>query len=320
MKAKKSSIASLLVVLLCVVLVTGVGATDFYMLQTSDTHYTGGMISNGSRATVQAMNNMPGMAWPYGTIGTPQGAIVCGDLCDGGCNSSTPATDTPQWYSNRNYQNQWNGFDYNFPIYGVQGDNNRLRYPTYAVGGNHDYWRWCGYTLGTSTYVANKLYTRYGGGITGEGNNYYSFTTNGIHFVALGRYPDSTVLSWLASDLAGVGTSTPVVLFLHYDFMGSDEWWTSAQRQALANTISGYRIIAILHGHTHGNSHYTWNGYDVYDCGTTTYYGGINVFQVADGLLRCAHYQATCSASRTLNNLSGNWNGGGWEWAYEKTW
>ncbi|MCE5321877.1 metallophosphoesterase [bacterium] len=309
----------LFVVLLCMFVVTGVGATDFYMLQTSDTHYIGGMICNGSRACVQAMNNMPGMSWPYGTIGTPTGLIVCGDLCDGGAWGTTYASDLDAWYTNRDYEHQWNGFDYNFPQYGVQGDNNRCRYPSYSVGGNHDYWRWCGYTLGTSTYVANKLYTRHGGGVSGEGNNYYAYNINGIRFVALGRYPDATVRSWLASYLASIGTTTPVVLFLHYALNDDEEWWSYAVRDALADVLDGYNIIAILHGHTHNTMHYTWEGYDVYDDGSATYFGGINVLHITDDTLEVAHYYAICSGGDPDETAGGYWDGGYFTWSYSKS-
>ncbi|MEN6356859.1 MAG: metallophosphoesterase [Armatimonadota bacterium] len=306
------SVKILFAIVMCLLLATGAWATDFTIFFASEMHYPGGMITDRSRAGVQAMNNLPGMAWPYGTVPTPSAFIACGDLADGGAWGTTYASDAPQWYTNRNYTHQWNGFDYNFPLYGVQGDNNRLRYPRYAVPGNHDWWRWCGYTLGTSQWVATKLKAQYGNCNSTNGNVYYSFNIDGIHFAALGRYPDSYVLSWLANDLAGVGTDTPVILFMHYALNDDEEWWSYAQRQLLANAIAGYNVIAILHGHTHSTTHYTWNGYDVYDDGALTEYGGVNVMHITDTTIDTAHYSANVDGN-------GNWSGGGWLWSYQKT-
>ena len=322
MNNSKCTKIALLVVVLCLALAVECGAIDFYFWQMSDTHYIGGMISNGARACVQACNAFAGMSWPYGTMGTPTFVIMCGDLCDGGAWGTTYASDTPVWYTNRNYTHQFNGVDYNFSMNGITYNNNCLKYPTKAVGGNHDYWRWCGYTLGTSTYVANKINERYGGGVTSEGNNKYSFTTNGIHFCAIGRYPDATVRTWLASDLAAVGTSTPVIIFLHYDCDDTDnEWWSDAQRTAFYNVISSYRVIAILNGHSHNTRHYTWRGFDCYDDGSATYFGVINMFHITDTTLQCASYTADCAGGdRDSTDQAGYWPGtGGWNWTYSKT-
>ncbi|MEN6357970.1 MAG: metallophosphoesterase [Armatimonadota bacterium] len=313
MNVRKFVGIALFAMLVCMVLSVGVQAINLTIFQTSDTHYEGTSPTNGTKATVQAMNGLAGMAWPYGgTIPTPSAVIVCGDLCDGGKSSTTPATDTPQWYSNRNYQHEWTGFDYNFPKNGVAGDNNRLKYPNYCVPGNHDYWRWCGYTLGTSTYVAEKLKARYTTNAIEQGNVYYSFNLGGVHFCAIGRYPSPAVLDWLTYDLSTVGYDAPVVLFLHYDFSDSD-WWTANQRQYLANVLNaGYNVIAILNGHTHASQHYMWNGIDIYDDGSASANCGVNVIRITDTTVQVCHYTATQS--------NGTWTGGSWPWAHSKTW
>ena len=313
MKWKVCSKAILFTVLFFLFLTVGVWAVDVTVYSVSDVHFTANTFGSKTRAGVQAMNNMPGMSWVYGTVANPNGVIIPGDLCDGGAWGTTPATDTPQWYSNRNFQDQWTGFNNYFPKSGYQGDNNRLKYSTYATGGNHDYWRWCGYTLGTSSYVKNQLYARYGeaGGASSEGNVYYSWDFQGIKFISLGRYPDTTVLSWLSSQLASFGTSTPVVLFMHYALDDDEEWWTYDQRQLLLNVIAGYNIIAVLNGHTHASHHYTWNGFDVYDDGSLGEYGEIGVMHITDSTIDYAIYVAS-------DDGYGNWTGGSWSWNYRK--
>lgn len=308
MAVRKYIRIALFSIILCAVLAVGVWATDLWVLHLGDTHYKAYNPCNGTRACIQAMNAMPGTTWNYGgTIGTPAFAIVCGDITDGGLTEGT-------------YQTRWNGFNYNFPKNGVQGDNNRLKYPVYCVNGNHDHWRYNGSTLGTSNYVSNQIKLRYGGDYTsGEGNNYYSFNNQGIHFCAIGRYPDSTVLNWLEDDLASVGTTTPVILFMHYDLVPATGWWSDDQRQALHSVIEGYRVIAILHSHTHYTQHYSCFGCDIYDPGSAAYNGGVSMLHITNNTVQYLHYIANCSASRTLTDLSGNWTGGTWDWAYSKS-
>ncbi|MEN6357247.1 MAG: hypothetical protein ABFD83_09210 [Armatimonadota bacterium] len=56
---------ALFCVILCGVLAVGVWATDLWVLQFSDTHYTAYNPANGTSACVQAMNVMPGTTWNY---------------------------------------------------------------------------------------------------------------------------------------------------------------------------------------------------------------------------------------------------------------
>ncbi|MEN6357871.1 MAG: metallophosphoesterase [Armatimonadota bacterium] len=315
MKSARCTRIFLSIVILSV-LTIGAQATDLTMFCGSDVHCTGTTIPNRAKAVVQRMNSLPGSAYPAaigGTVGTPSGVLICGDCCDGGTWGTTPATDTPQWYSNRNYQDQWNTFNYHFSKAGVTGDNNRLKYPTYVTGGNHDWWRFAGYTSGTSTYVAQKLKDRYtpNCNIT-EGNVSYAFNKDGVHFISLGRYPDQYVRSWLALDLANVTTSTPIVMFLHYYLNDDEEWWSYEVRDLLADIIDGYNVIAIFNGHTHSTQHYTWNGYDCYDDGSITEYGNFLVMHITDTTLSVGHYYANCDSS-------GNFTTGGWTWTHVKS-
>lgn len=289
-------------------------ATDLTLFVISDTHFTSKSLPSGVKVCIQAMNGLPGTAYPPtvgGMVSMPAAVVTCGDLCDGG--AGIPATDTPKWYSPRNYQDQWYGYDYYFPRYGVSGSTTRIRYQNYATGGNHDFYNNFGTALsGKSWYVAGKLAARYNPScnIT-NGNVYYSFDIDGVHVVSLGRWTDSYVLSWLAGDLAALPQGTPVVLFLHYAFNDGEVWYTDAERQMLANVIAGYRVIAILHGHTHKSTHYQWKGYDVYDDGASAENREFGVLHITDTTLSYAQYQTT-------TDKRGNWSGGYWKWAHIK--
>lgn len=315
--AEKMRVKKVLWLFVIIVVLASAAAqsTDITLLVASDTHFTSKSLPAKVKTVIQAMNShLVGIPYPSeigGTVDQPIAAIICGDLCDGGAGIS--ATDTPK-SGRRNYQDQWNGFDYYFPKNGVTGDNNRLRFPNYATAGNHDFYNNFGWALsGKSWYVANKLVQRYelDCNIT-NGNVYYSFDIDGVHFASLGRYADTYVLTWLSEDLAAVGTETPVVLFLHYAFNDGQSWYTDAERAKLAAVIRGYRVIAILHGHTHVSTHYVWQGYDCYDDGSAGKNGDFGVLRITDDTLTYCQYKA-------VGDTKGNWKSGSWKWAHKKT-
>lgn len=102
---------------------------------------------------------------------------------------------------------------------------------------------------------------RYGKGTKGAG--WYSFDHGGVHFVALVNVvnlkagglgslgPDQ--LAWLKADLAGRGSSTPIVVFAHiplwalYPDWG---WATDDGAQALA-LLKRFGSVTVLNGHIH---------------------------------------------------------------------
>jgi len=295
---------------------TGWGSlpSDLTFFVTSDTHFTDAGCPNPARAAIQAMNTkvigQPNPAEPGSVIETPSFVVTCGDLADGG--AILPATDAPNLLGSANYTDEWNGFNAHFPLTGVQGDINKLPFPNYATGGNHDHYRLIGTIgTGTSTYVAERLCERHAANVTDSGNVYYSFDANGVHVVMLGRWADETVCRWLQDDLRAVGPNVPVVLCLHYSFNDGQLWWTDAERQKLADAITGYRIVAIVHGHTHVAQIYRWKGYDCFDDGTTGKKGEFGVMHITASSLSYAEYRATYDAS-------GNWTGGAWTHTFRK--
>lgn len=312
----KKTLLLVLVLLVGTWSITTALATDVTFFVASDTHFTGKSLPAPLKPAIQAMNSkVVNLAYPTaigGAVASPYAVLVAGDLCDGG--AGIGATDTPKWYSPRNYQDQWIGFNTYFPKNGYIGDVNRLRFPTFATAGNHDFYNNFGTAISSkSWYVANRLLERYGLNCNIEnGNVYYSFDVDGLHVVSLGRWADDHVLSWLAGDLASVGPETPVVLFLHYAFDDGELWYTDAEREELAGVIEGYNIVAILHGHTHSSGHYVWNGYDCYDDGTIGKNSEFGVLHITDTALTYCQYKATA-------DRKGNWSSGKWTWWHGKT-
>src|SRR5471030_207133 len=107
-----------------------------------------------------------------------------------------------------------------------------------------------------------KLYKdRYGRGSKGDG--WYSFEAGGVHFVGLVNVRNLKAggmgslgedqLKWLADDLKGKTTSTPVVLFAHiplwvvYETWG---WGTEDGARAL-EMLKGFGSVTVLNGHIH---------------------------------------------------------------------
>jgi len=119
----------------------------------------------------------------------------------------------------------------------------------FYVPGEHD----------TSVDDGKMYLDRYGKGT--RGNGWYSFDHRGVHFVGLVNVVQlegmgklgQPQLDWLKQDLAGVKSSTPVVVFAHiplwaiYPTWG---WGTSDSEQALA-MLRRFGSVSVLNGHIH---------------------------------------------------------------------
>jgi len=107
-----------------------------------------------------------------------------------------------------------------------------------------------------------KLYLeRYGKGT--KGNGWYSFDSNGVHFVGLVNafvQVDAGLgtlgadqLKWLADDLKGLSSSTPIVVFAHIPLWAVYPQWgwgTKDSEQALA-LLKRFGSVSVLNGHIH---------------------------------------------------------------------
>jgi hypothetical protein len=116
---------------------------------------------------------------------------------------------------------------------------------------------------------------------------HYSWNWDGVHFINVNLAPSDVVptvadapvgcrdprqaLTFLTNDLAQVGPEQPVVIMHHYYPNAPDFEWDAAQMEAYYSAISGYHVIAILHGHAHGTSTGTWRGIPTFNLGSPFY-------------------------------------------------
>jgi cytolysin (calcineurin-like family phosphatase) len=105
----------------------------------------------------------------------------------------------------------------------------------------------------------------------------YSWDWGGLHLVQMHRFAGDTRkgaasgIPWLKQDLAAnAADGRPVIIFQHYGWDsfsierwdparaifddadgGQPHWWTDEERRTVLETIDGYNVIAIFHGHQH---------------------------------------------------------------------
>src|SRR5215831_2045555 len=92
----------------------------------------------------------------------------------------------------------------------------KARLDTFYVPGEHDV---------VDADLGKAYMERYGKRVQAKGTGWYSFDQNGVHFVGLVNVANlkaggmgtlgAEQLAWLADDLKGRSTSTPIVLFAH---------------------------------------------------------------------------------------------------------
>ena len=127
-----------------------------------------------------------------------------------------------------------------------------LGVPIYFVPGEHDL---------LDEGRGKAFLAHHGQGLQGAG--WQSFDHAGVHFVGLNNVADRAAggmgrlgekqLAWLATDLAGLADSTPIVIFAHiplwtvYDDWG---WGTEDSGQALA-LLRRFGSVTVLNGHVH---------------------------------------------------------------------
>ena len=269
---------------------------DVTMFVTADNHFGYARETTAmNRVNINMMNNLPGTPYPAsigGKVGTPAGVIVAGDLTQGG----KPC--------------EWNEFRKHFPLHGGTGPN-VIHYDVYECTGNHDRrWKpnWMELQMADYKTVKEEVALRHG-------DRKYGFDIQGVQFYSLDEYPTESKCKWLGDELASIGKKKPVVLFFHFD-MWDDKWWRPAEREHFRQTIDGYNILCILHGHKHNSYIYDWNGYNVFSVGCLKSAGNdhiIGVLKITDtkliwaeyshydssGNLAPAHWEETCVKSLT---------------------
>ena len=127
-----------------------------------------------------------------------------------------------------------------------------LALPVFFVPGEHDM---------LDPEGGKAFLNRFGKGAKGAG--WYSFDHRGVHFVALVNVADlkpggmgnlgADQLKWLAADLAGRPSSTPIVVFAHiplWTVYADWGWGTDDAAQAL-KLLARFGSVTVLNGHIH---------------------------------------------------------------------
>ncbi len=96
-----------------------------------------------------------------------------------------------------------------------------------------------------------------------KGNGWYSFDVKGIHFVALvnvvqlGDKGMGTLgadqLAWLKADLAGLSSSTPIIVLSHFPLWAlyPDWGWGTADAMTALTLLRRFGSVTALNGHIH---------------------------------------------------------------------
>jgi len=102
---------------------------------------------------------------------------------------------------------------------------------------------------------------RYGKGTTGQG--WYSFDKSGVHFIGLVNVVDTSEgglgslgadqLQWLADDLKGLSSSTPIVVFAHIPLWAVyPQWgWGTRDSEQALTLLRRFGSVSVLNGHIH---------------------------------------------------------------------
>ncbi len=248
------------------------GGTDVTLVVAADTHVGAEGIDPVNRRQIAAMNALAGTPWPMelgGKVAEPAAVIIAGDL------------------TNHGFAGQWKQFK---ALYGQTSEGGLLKYPTMLLSGNHD--RHVPLIRPAVDGVRRK-----------HGALRYSRDFGDLHVVCLDEYPDAAGRRWLANDLAAVGRRLPVLLVLHYSITGPySQHWSEKDKTAFGDTIAGFNVIGIFHGHYHGSGRYRWRGYDVFNVGSPRH---------------AAHSFAAVRVTDThLYVASWNYDASAWRWQY----
>ena len=223
---------------------------------------------------VDTLNRLGGTEIPKeaggGVVAAPRGVIHAGDCIDTGDQANVQAQRT-----------EWAAFVGEFGLTGMDG---RLKLPIYEVHGNHDSPRGDGLAV---QKIIERNKARPAVTNLSKSGLHYSWDWGNVHFVNLGivvgqvddvkrkrRYASLGSLDFLISDLKEkVGKSgRPIVLTHHVDMLRYAQTlpvddkkaegmeWDPADVKAFYEALRGYKVAAILYGHTHARNIFRWNG------------------------------------------------------------
>ncbi len=237
---------------------------DVTFFVSSDTHYgrEDGRLLN--QRVIAEMNALPGAEVPTGagggTVRTPLGVVLNGDLLDSGFEADTAPIHLAAFIAD----------------YGLTGHDGLLCFPLYEGFGNHD-----GGPDKSFVRKAIKERNPKRSGLSAISPNglHYSWDWGNVHFVNLNLFggnsatdvkgvngpehdPESS-LEFLIADLAKcVGTSgRPIVVFQHFGWIGGmADWWQPEAKDRFYEAVKGYRVAALINGHSHGAAFAPWKG------------------------------------------------------------
>jgi hypothetical protein len=121
----------------------------------------------------------------------------------------------------------------------------------HTVPGEHD----------TADAAVAEYFNRFGKASDGKG--YYSFDHAGVHFIALINVLEfkagglgtlgAEQLAWVAADLKGRSSSTPIVVFAHMPLWTIYEpWgWGTGDADQLTSQLHRFGSVTVLNGHIH---------------------------------------------------------------------
>jgi Calcineurin-like phosphoesterase len=130
----------------------------------------------------------------------------------------------------------------------------KAKLDTFYVPGEHDI---------IDEGLGKAYLERYGTRTGAKGTGWYSFDQGGVHFVGLVNVAHlkaggmgalgAEQLAWLADDLKGKSTSTPIVLFAHIPFWTvAVEWgWGTEDSVAALDLLKRFGSVTVLNGHIH---------------------------------------------------------------------
>lgn len=129
--------------------------------------------------------------------------------------------------------------------------------PVFAVPGEHDM------VDGNDPREFNARFAKSRPEKAPQGDGWFSFNARGVHFVGLvnsatlGASGQGTLgraqLDWLRADLAGLGSSTPVVLLSHFPLwpLYPDWGWGTADAAEAFGLLRRFGSVTALNGHVH---------------------------------------------------------------------
>lgn len=238
---------------------------------------------------IKALNRLPETPWPMQIDGKPsgltesaqnigalRGVVVGGDMTDdGGGQTVQPGEGTQLIQFSQRY---------------VEGHGpDRVHFPVYTGLGNHDldqdgpapHVGWYRRVMRGYVEMNHEPSADFKPPVPvasfDDDSDAYSWDWGDVHFIQLHRFGGDlhkgavSALPWLKADLLQrAGNGRPVVLFQHYGWdhfslerwdgqgmvfddagQGAAHWWTPDERRALLDTLAGYNVLALFHGHEH---------------------------------------------------------------------